>query len=835
MMPIQRIRSAAHRRILLLLSQGPRTVSEIAHEFDMRMPHASLACRQLRASGDIYRDDAAGIRKAPLYLSQSGLKRLEEDALAKSKLHVQTIPPGMNGIILQIDGSEILIGYTETPKSPLLFVQDASISSSTLSKGNRGGAWILCRHQQLVWYDLETLTPSEPPSPSVIGTLDEFNEKPGKIGLVRGAIVERTDSSMLLEGQWFASRPDIPEPTLFNHGQTILGMVEGHHVGYSPPFGSHADLSSSLDRTLVLNAMGHDCLKLSELNNGKSTILPLGVLHFWLQLRHPRMSPEKITERYDEITDALRIDMNSLPLPMKRELLADFGDAEWTEIDLGQDNLDLYGMSSFGLKALCEYILNHSSQPFVIEWPFSHPDVPLLERILSHPMCRMVVTRNLEGQFLSKASVSIRGSSQLAQLCVHLNRSNTLPIMLDTTLERASFNQRLEVFPQDGLELLDAFATGNLNVDFFSRAIGDLDEQDAMSRALHAYPIGDELLANELEPNWPVASWISSPSDKRTDRWTRLQHLLPKGWVNIHSAFEFDLHTLAHSLHKGNGKWVEKAFSRLALELRSSPEILLRISTAVDQAHGSWLAAAVLAGASSLGEEFDELMERNLSFWLSQPHLPEYVLPLLFPVNKHVSVSRHSLLEQCLRASADLPEKSFLGLWARSVQTIRKREPWGAEQVRSVMESFPHLWWAPYASEWLLLQLNTSSGRTWLRHKSISWPSLVVRMKGEIGGLPGIQIEHPGFSLSSDDLIATKLLQEGNGTSSLDDLYEMTYALEQQLPPPSLKTHPQAAWLVQPIDSWPTFSPSVIDEGDPMIGLLLYSRSFAARQRLTMD
>jgi hypothetical protein len=108
-------------------------------------------------------------------------------------------------------------------------------------------------------------------------------------------------------------------------------------------------------------------------------------------------------------------------------------------------------------------------------------------------------------------------------------------------------------------------------------------------------------------------------------------------------------------------------------------------------------------------------------------------------------------------------------------------------------------------------------------------------MKGEIGGLPGIQIEHPGFSLSSDDLIATKLLQKGNGTSSLDDLYEMTYALEQQLPPPSLKTHPQAAWLVQPIDSWPTFSPSVIDEGDPMIGLLLYSRSFAARQRLTMD
>ena len=62
---------------MLWLSQGPSTVSEIAQQFNMRMPHASLACRQLRSTGDVYRDDAGGIRNALLYLTQAGIERIE--------------------------------------------------------------------------------------------------------------------------------------------------------------------------------------------------------------------------------------------------------------------------------------------------------------------------------------------------------------------------------------------------------------------------------------------------------------------------------------------------------------------------------------------------------------------------------------------------------------------------------------------------------------------------------------------------------------------------------------------------------------------------------------
>ena len=66
------IRSAAQRQILIWLRHGPSTVSEIAQQFSMRMPHASLACRQLREAGLITRDERGGLRNAPIYLSQTG-------------------------------------------------------------------------------------------------------------------------------------------------------------------------------------------------------------------------------------------------------------------------------------------------------------------------------------------------------------------------------------------------------------------------------------------------------------------------------------------------------------------------------------------------------------------------------------------------------------------------------------------------------------------------------------------------------------------------------------------------------------------------------------------
>jgi len=833
---IRRIRSVAHRRILLWLSQGPSTVSEIAQQFSMRMPHASLACRQLRAKGDVYRDDAGGIRNALLYLTQAGIERIEEDGLAKVKHHIDTIPVGKDGIVLQSDDQHVLVGYLQPPKSPLNFIPDAANSLSESSNGNEGGAWVLFQIQNLRWYDLATLVPTEAPQYAASGTLDDFSAGPTKIGIVRGAVVERKDASSVLEGQWFSSLQSTSPPSSLLQGKTILGTVEGTDYGYAPPHGAHADLPSSLDRTLVFNVMGQGCLILNEQNSDAQRELPLEVLRSWLRLRHPRMSTIKLNARYEEMRSQLDSGMNRMPLPLRRDLIADFGTVHWRELHFDDGPVDLYGVSPLGLQALCEHVLSHARIPFVMEWPFPNPDQSLLERVLTHPMCKMLVTRHLDGLMLPSATVHIKDSPVLAQLRVHLNRSTVLPLDLDSKAATSQQHRFLEFYPLHAEELLAACATIELDPLHFTRVVSDPREATAMMKALDVYPTGNETMANELETKWPIAAWIASPPGGRESRWIRLQDRLPRGWVNLLPPQHVDLLTLAHSLHKGIGTWREKAFRRLTLELRSSPEILLSLSTSMDhEEKGSWLAAVVLGASSSLGGEYNELMKKGSLEWLDHPHLPHLVLPMVFPSTRVIDAERHLLLDQWLKAAQVHPETSFISLWAKAIQTTQRNEPWVSEDTRSLMQHLPQLWWAPYASQWLISQLNTSSGRSWLKEQSISWPALLTHPKGQRGGFPGTHHQHPGYNLSTEDLMGIKLLQSGPGTPSLNDLFEMTYALEQGLPVPTLQTHPEAAWLVQPIESWPNFTPETIEDGDSSIGLLLYSRSFAARQQMTMD
>ena len=80
MMKHRTIRSTAQRQILTWLRHGPSTVSEIAEQFSMRMPHASLACRQLREAGLITRDE---LWVHSIYLSQGGMDCLWRMPLVK--------------------------------------------------------------------------------------------------------------------------------------------------------------------------------------------------------------------------------------------------------------------------------------------------------------------------------------------------------------------------------------------------------------------------------------------------------------------------------------------------------------------------------------------------------------------------------------------------------------------------------------------------------------------------------------------------------------------------------------------------------------------------------
>ena len=105
------IRSTAQRQILVWLRHGPSTVSEIAKQFSMRMPHASLACRQLREAGLVTRDERGGLRNAPIYMSQLGYERLDEDAVGKMLHYADRLRESQRPMVLHADETNVLLAY----------------------------------------------------------------------------------------------------------------------------------------------------------------------------------------------------------------------------------------------------------------------------------------------------------------------------------------------------------------------------------------------------------------------------------------------------------------------------------------------------------------------------------------------------------------------------------------------------------------------------------------------------------------------------------------------------------------------------------------------------
>ena len=140
----------------------------------MRLPHASLACRQLREAGRITRDERGGLRNAPIFLSQLGHERLREDAVGKMMHYADVLHEFQGNLVLHADDANVLLAYTQMPKSSFVFVEDAIETERGSSSGNRGGAWILAPASSVQWYDLQSGAPVDPPAPRETRTLAAF-------------------------------------------------------------------------------------------------------------------------------------------------------------------------------------------------------------------------------------------------------------------------------------------------------------------------------------------------------------------------------------------------------------------------------------------------------------------------------------------------------------------------------------------------------------------------------------------------------------------------------------------------------------------------------------
>ena len=86
---LKRIRSAHRRRLLDRLTDGGTTVSILARDTGLRIPHASAELRRMRNDGLVSSDQVAGARGARLHLTQSGWEAIRSDELARA---IQVLP-----------------------------------------------------------------------------------------------------------------------------------------------------------------------------------------------------------------------------------------------------------------------------------------------------------------------------------------------------------------------------------------------------------------------------------------------------------------------------------------------------------------------------------------------------------------------------------------------------------------------------------------------------------------------------------------------------------------------------------------------------------------------
>ena len=822
------IRSSAHRQVLTWLRHGPATVSEIAKQFDMRMPHASLACRQLRADGLIVRDETGGLRNAPMYLSQRGVERLHQDALAKLRHYADRFDRQGEHCVLQADATNVLLGYVESPESPLIFIPSTTDGSQPTSSGNAGGVWVLLESEQTVWIDLTDFSATTPPAAPQGVTLQDFHQRPQKVGLIRGEIFESTAHSGLIEGHRFTTLSEMEVPPLrLREGEVPIGTVVGTDHAYFPPRGMVAHLPSSVDRALLLDALSQHAVHFSDREGLRRRTLPVGVLRAWLAMKHSRMSEEKIHLAHQDLVTSLQQTSTSIAPSLRRELATDFGEVEWSEEDWKVGLIDIYGMSHRGLEAVLTHLVESTTLPFSVDWPFEDAAFRMQTNMDEHPLCQVWITRKGGDDRLTSVN-RFSPTPEVATIHVHLGRTTVLPVRLGSSSSMFAEQQRLDRVPANAVELLEGHRLrGN---EGYSRPCPDGPEGVRMNTALRFFPVGDEPSANAWEAEDALASWIASPQDQRPARWIRLHSRLPKGWTDLMEVASTPPSHFVQAMAKANPDWLMHAFHRLRTDLLATPSLMLDLVNGLsDPELGSWCATALLCGLDPVATEHASVIEQATQRWFQQPICEQHVLEQMFSSQTLGSAHDEARLSSWLAFARQQPKSTLLSHWAEAVEVARSNEPWLPERQRVFMQRLPAEWWSCYAEGWLTTQLNSASGRMWLKEHELNWLAQLTLPAGWVTGLPGAQRPHPGHSLTSDMLIGVKLLGDGPGVTNLNDTYEAVYAMEQGLPPPPLEVHPYGGWMVHPVDRWPRFDAAVLEVGDTRIGHLLFAIGFASR------
>jgi hypothetical protein len=835
-MPKKTIRSRYQRRILDWLLDGGGTVSQASDVLGIAMPHASLAMRQLRELGEVQRDDSASIRGAIHRLTPSGADHLLRDLVERVRHHVGSVPTGMNAIVLSNDRSSIVLGVLSTPSSRLISLprrtelldQGTDFSSS----GKGGVLWAVQRGPSIHWFSLSSYESTSPPDVPIEGTLTAFASQTDKIGILRLRLLDQSDTWGVANGTWIRlEAADSEGPSQLRIGEHAIGHVVGTPFLVRPEHGLYAHLPSSVDRTLLVSALGdHAQLMTESLSFSNHNSLPIDILGPWMRKRHPRLSTAKRKARLRSLTRWLLSGRGKQPhLNLRRALLADFGERTWKEHSNAIDVVLLEGISQHGATCIVEWMLESTSFDMVVEWPWAEiDDVVLMERLLASGRCRVLITSHGEAKEFSGKTAMMLATDELATTSYRPQESYDFRVQLQRTVSRTEPESTREGIPANASELLEWFHSGGMDESFLSGH--DMDVRQHIRKAMRMYPRGDSDFANSIEREAPLAAWIASPESERPSRWKRLSNVLPFGWIDLVEVNDLDAVSLVQAMAQTDTVWKQHAARQVINSCDSNSSLLVDIVPLLDvDAYQAMAAHVLLLLSRTYHTELETTLPKAATVWLDAPYDEEQVLSVLFGAQSMTLRTDDELLQRFLRGSKVHPRGSILRAWAQAVELLEERAPISLDVMRTCINVLPEQWWSTWALDWLDAQLSTAGGREWLAHHPKNWPGLIFRPKGEQLGLPGHPRQHQGYVEHPNLKLNLLMVPEGPGTAALMDVHDMIQRIEHDGPVHNGRIHPLVGWLACDVETWPEFSMEELLNGHHEIAKLLIGQAMLHR------
>ena len=830
-----KIRSRNRRRLLNRLADGGATVSEMATDSGIRIPHVSAEVRKMRNDALVDSDMPPGSRGAVLHLTDKGWDAVRSDEWSRA-LEALPLPENDNQIcILSRDGPNLLIGLMGPTESPLILIPDKPpeiIDSTESSSGTEGvpWSWAAIRERGPRWLDLSSMESRSSPLPMDRSRIDTFSEGRSVIGIVRARLLDEGRPIAVAPGRWFSGPihrpvPPLPENTM-HRGPWVLGTCHKMSPDIRPKTALAAIARDRLPRSMLLKSSRSSAIVIANLGgiDVSSIHYPVESLDHWIEVAHPRLSDSERSKRCQSLKDRVLGNRRSKTEDSTwRRFRRDWGQSEFTSEPISPGFIDTRGIGSAAIESLVRWVSSVQERPpIVVDLPSDIPsDVAI--SLSSHPSLRMVILAEKSPHFSNLDQLSQDPLRPLPWMMLELRSGKSLPVKLVDPVTHSPDSVSMQ---PGGISDNDLPA----GTRFLIEEVEDQEYSSMIRSALSQYPEGNEEWANRMEASYPMAAWIASPPRTRWPRWQRLGKRLDPRWLVMMDFSFLPLERLSEAAEVAPEEALEEFSEKFSELLREAPDSALRARPTTDSTNASsgtsWVAAQLLANSPWLPNSLHgDLMKWAIDAWLCKP--PEKSLAALQGVmwlytrEDMKSTEIDGILREIIEKGRELEQGNELLIWSNLVDRSQRIAELEVEQIGPILYSLPLSWWSAISPELLFNMLEDDDKFDWLLMNPVPWPAAILRKPGDTCKAPALnELRHRGCDPELRVLLSRRMRSrvEAEGTFPgepyLLDLLDSLDSVFEGRSPKIGRTHPLVGWLAQPLEKWPYFSTNECISGD---------------------